>query len=69
MKRALIIVWVIIGMAACQAQHDVNVAPMEIKPIHITLNINVKVEKALDDFFEDLDTAEEKIDIESATVE
>ena len=69
MKRALIVVWAVIGIAACQARHDVNVAPMEIKPIHITLDINVKVDKALDDFFEDLDAAEDKIDVESATVE
>ena len=27
----------------------------EIKPIHITLDINLKVDKALDDFFGDLD--------------
>ena len=31
--------------------------PIEVKPIHITMdvNVNVKVEKALDDFFGDLD--------------
>ncbi len=69
MKRALIVVWAIIGMSACQARHDVNVAPVEIKPIHITLDINVKVDKALDTFFEDLDAAEQNIEVESSTVE
>jgi len=29
--------------------------PIEVKPIHITVDVNVKVEKALDDFFGDLD--------------
>ena len=28
---------------------------VEIKPIEITLNINLKVDKALDDFFSDID--------------
>ena len=28
---------------------------VEIKPIHITIDINVKVDRALDDFFGDLD--------------
>jgi hypothetical protein len=26
-----------------------------VKPIHITVDVNVKVERALDDFFGDLD--------------
>ena len=29
----------------------------EIKPIHITLDINLKVDRALDDFFSDIDQA------------
>lgn len=33
----------------------VKVEPIEVKPIHITVDVNVKVEKALDDFFGDLD--------------
>ena len=43
-------------------QHKVEVAPVEIKPIHITIDVNVKVDKALDDFFQDVDAAEKKID-------
>ena len=44
-------------------QHKVavEVAPVEIKPIHITIDVNVKVDKALDDFFKDVDTAAEDI--------
>jgi len=34
---------------------NVKTAPIEVKPIHITVDVNVKVEKALDDFFGDLD--------------
>jgi len=43
-------------------QHKVEVAPVEVKPIHITIDVNVKVDKALDDFFSDVDAAEEKIE-------
>lgn len=38
-----------------EAKHDVQVAPIEIKPIHITIDLNIKVDRALDDFFGDLD--------------
>ncbi len=41
-------------------QHKIEVAPVEVKPIHITIDVNVKVDKALDDFFSDVDSAEEK---------
>lgn len=34
---------------------NVKTAPIEVKPIHITVDVNVKVAKALDDFFGDLD--------------
>ncbi len=34
---------------------NVRTAPIEVKPIHITVDVNVKVERALDDFFGDLD--------------
>jgi len=42
------------SLTAC-TQHEVEVKPLEIKPIHITIDINVKVDKALDNFFGDLD--------------
>lgn len=41
---------------------NVKTAPIEVKPIHITVDVNVRVEKALDDFFGDLDK-------KSATIE
>ena len=34
---------------------SVKTAPIEVKPIHITVDVNVKVDRALDDFFGDLD--------------
>ena len=56
-------------IAAGCTQHRVEVAPVEIKPIHITIDVNVKVDRALDDFFGDIDAAEEKIDDSSTATE
>jgi hypothetical protein len=47
--------------AGCQTSHEVELKPVEIKPIHITIDVNVRVEKALDDFFGDLEDAEDEI--------
>lgn len=41
-----------------ESTHSVEVQPVEIKPIHITIDINIKVDKALDDFFGDIDQAQ-----------
>ena len=43
-------------------KHKVEVDPVEIKPIHITIDVNVKVDKALEDFFGDIDEAEIKLE-------
>jgi hypothetical protein len=47
--------------AGCQTSHEIELKPVEIKPIHITIDVNVRVEKALDDFFDDLEAAEDEI--------
>lgn len=46
---ALLAVW------GCGSTHKVEVAPVEVKPIHITIDVNVKVDKELDSFFSDID--------------
>lgn len=46
-------------LTACM-HHEVELKPVEIKPIHITIDINVKVDRALDNFFGDLDKAQAK---------
>jgi hypothetical protein len=38
-----------------ETRSQVEVAPVEIKPIHITIDVNIRVDKALDDFFSDID--------------
>lgn len=42
-----------------ETKSDVALAPVEIKPIHITIDINIKVDRALDNFFGDIDKAAE----------
>lgn len=46
-------------LSGCYSSHRLDstheIKPVEIKPIHITIDVNVKVDKALDDFFGDLD--------------
>jgi hypothetical protein len=51
-RRLLIAAAVPWALAGCL---NVRTEPIEVKPIHITVDVNVKVERALDDFFEDLD--------------
>lgn len=47
------------ALAACQTQHKVEtVHKVEVAPMHITIDVNVKVDQALDDFFGDLDAAD-----------
>ncbi len=52
---------VMMMLGSCQTRHEVDVKPVEVKPIHITIDVNVKVQKALDDFFGDIDAQEDKI--------
>jgi hypothetical protein len=46
---------------ACSTRHSIEVAPVEVKPIHITIDVNLKIDRALDDFFSDIDKAEDKL--------
>ena len=39
----------------CAVKHDVKVEPVEIKPIHITMDINVKVDREVDAFFNEVE--------------
>ena len=57
----LAVMLVLFGVG-CQTQHKVEtVHKVEVAPMHITIDVNVKVDKALDDFFGDLDAAEDQI--------
>ena len=55
-------------LPTCSTRHAVQVAPVEVKPIHITIDVNIRVDKALDDFFSDIDDdSEEEIGNASGT--
>ena len=58
---ALVLMLFLFAMG-CQTQHKVEtVHKVEVAPMHITIDVNIKVDKALDDFFGDLDAAEDQI--------
>lgn len=45
-------------------RHEVEMKPVEIKPIHITVDVNVRVQKAVDDFYGDIYGKEPESDAE-----
>ncbi|MCE5186862.1 MAG: hypothetical protein LLF76_12125 [Planctomycetaceae bacterium] len=54
--------WLLAAVAAallaihgCSVKHEVEVEPVEIKPIHITMDINVKVDREVDAFFNEVE--------------
>ena len=57
--RSIIITGLLLCLNACNTKHAIEVAPIEtrhvVEPIHITIDINVRIDKELDDFFSDLD--------------
>lgn len=48
-----------LGAAGCIR---VKTEPIEIKPIHITMDINLKIQRELDRFFGDLDSLAETME-------
>ena len=60
--RLFILSGVLVMSFACQTKHEVAVAPVEVKPIHITIDVNVRIDKELDDFFDDIDEVEEELE-------
>lgn len=52
MTRFLFLLPLVVLLGGCLS---LKTEPIEVKPIHITVDVNVKVDKALDDFFGDLD--------------
>ena len=61
-KKILVILFLIFFvLPGCSSQHEIEVKPVEIKPIHITIDVNIKVDRALDDFFGDIDKKADEI--------
>lgn len=46
----------VLATTGCRTRHEVDMTH-EVKPIHITMDINLKVDRELDDFFGDIDQA------------
>ncbi|MEA1935106.1 MAG: hypothetical protein U9N60_11915 [Thermodesulfobacteriota bacterium] len=59
----LLVALLVISFPACSTKHQVEIKPMEVKPIHITIDVNIRVEKALDDYFGDIDELEDEMDV------
>ena len=55
-KYALLLIGTIVLLFSqgCRTQHVVEVAPVKVEPIHITIDVNIRVNKAIDDFFGDI---------------
>lgn len=66
MKRPLLLLCIaaLLGNTGCV---HVRTDPIEVKPIHITVDVNVKVEKELNDFFGDLDRKSSTIEPQTNT--
>jgi hypothetical protein len=43
---------VCLGGAVVGCKHTIAVEPIEVKPIHLTLDVNLKVDRELDEFFD-----------------
>lgn len=59
---ALATAWLAAGVAC--SSHTVKVEPIEVKPIHMTVDINVKVDRELDNFFD----YEEELEVEDLSM-
>ncbi|MBM4152823.1 MAG: hypothetical protein FJ220_04795 [Kiritimatiellaceae bacterium] len=47
---------IVLASTGCYSKHKVDMTH-EVKPIHITLDINLKIDRELDNFFGDVDQA------------
>ena len=52
MRLTVLLLSSVLALAGCLS---VRTEPIEVKPIHITVDVNVKIDRALNDFFGVLD--------------
>lgn len=43
---------VVLGLLLCSCSANVKVEPVEVKPIKMTIDVNIKVDRELDEFFD-----------------
>ena len=63
MKRVFVVSCLLFSafFQGCKTEHKVEV---EVKPMHITVDVNIRIDKELDDFFGGLDKAAQKVSSE-----
>ncbi len=49
---AVVAVWGVGMVTTGCIEHRVKAEPIEVKPIHITVDVNLRVDKQLEDFFD-----------------
>ncbi len=66
MKKSLMMTASALAAAALTGcfSHTVDVKPVEVKPVHISLDVNLKVDKELDNYFDEGKTSETAVDPE-----
>lgn len=59
-KKIIITGTMLLLIAGCRlsTKHEV-----EVKPMHITIDVNIRVDQALDDFFGDIDRQAQKTNV------
>ncbi len=65
--RALVILSLpalVLVLNSCRHQVDTT-HEVEVKPMHLTVDVNIKVDKALDDYFSDIDARDDTMKTES----
>ena len=58
---------ILLFASGCYTSHKVDTThkvELEVKPMHITIDVNLKVDKQLDDFFGDIDKKDQTKQIE-----
>ena len=56
-----LIVLALLGAGTGAGCVRVKTDPVEVKPIHITVDVNLRIERELDDFFGDIDTQDPSV--------
>ena len=56
-----------LAMPACNTSHTVKVEPVEIKPIQITMDINIKIDHEVNDFFNEVEKKAAETNTEGQT--
>jgi hypothetical protein len=64
---ALPAAFAVVSCARVETESKVDVRPIEVKPIHITVDVNVRVDRELDNFFSFEDQSTTKSATQPAT--